>query len=87
MGKGVPQQLVKIQRFPTSDLAYLFSISKLGRLQSFTRSSLFVITLSISGYSGHTEGQLTPNRLSKINCSDIVNKFLPPKLSQKKRLC
>ena len=47
-------------KFSASDITFLFSISKYGRSQSFTRSSVFVITLSLFGHSSHTGGQLTP---------------------------
>ena len=56
--KGLPQQVVKIWKFCTSDITCLFFVPKCGRLQRFTRSFSFVITLFIFGRSGHTREQL-----------------------------
>ena len=76
MRKGLPQQVVKIWKFPYI-WCNMYLIPKYGRLQSFTRSttlcyhiiyiwpsftrsSLVVITLFIFGHLGHTWGKLTP---------------------------
>ena len=64
-------------------MSCLFSTRNYGRLQSFTRSSLFAITLFIFGHSGRIWGQLTP---TGGFISDTINEFLVPKLPEIKKL-
>ena len=55
----MPQLVVNIWKFSTSDITCLFSIPKYSWLQGFTKISLFVITLFIFGQLGYARGQLT----------------------------
>ena len=56
MRKGLAQHVVEIWKIFIFDMTCLFSILKYGRLQSFTRSYLFVVMLFIFGHWGHSGG-------------------------------
>ena len=71
------QVVVNIWKFSTSDITCLFSIRNYYWLKSFTRLSLFVITLFIFGCLGYARGQLTPTDLwiLLISISDTINEL------------